>query len=321
MTTVSVLAMGGTIATAQTADGARPSLTADRLVESVSRSVKLRARDVRTLASHTLSLDDVWALAEEVKAEIASGADGIVVTHGTDTLEETAYALSLLVDTPVPVVVTGAMRAPHLPGPDGAANLAAAVACAVHRPLAEYGPVVLFQDEIHVARLVTKTHSTRMAAFGSPAAGPVGYVAEDTVELLLGPPPVDDRLVVTAAPRKRVDVVWTGVGVGPEPLDAVAGEVDGLVIAAMGAGHVTPAFAQSLARLAGSGLPLVLASRCVDGPQLRGSYGGIGTETHLFGLGMAPAGILSPAKARLRLVFGLSAGLTRDQLFAPVPTR
>lgn len=316
--TVSLLAMGGTISAQPAAGGPVPSLTAEQLTGGIGLPVQVRSRDVRTMPSRALAPGDVWELAQAVRAEIAAGTDGVVITHGTDTMEETAYALALLVDTGVPVVLTGAMRAAHLPGADGAANLAAAVTAAVHPGLAAYGPVIVFQDEIHVARLVTKMHSTRVAAFGSPAAGPVGYVAEDRAELLLGPPPGTDRLPAAAAPCKRVDLVWAAMGAGHEITGAAPADADGLVVAANGGGHLSPRFAESVTSIAGSGRPVVLASRCPDGPQLRHSYGGSGSEQHLFGAGLIPAGILSPVKARLRLLFGLSAGLEAAQIFPSI---
>jgi L-asparaginase len=316
--TVSLLAMGGTISTRPAAGGALPTLTAGQLAGGIEMPVRIRTRDVRTMSSRALTPTDIWDLAGAVREEIQDGADGVVITHGTDAMEETAYALGLLVDTDVPVVLTGAMRAAHLDGPDGAANIAAAVTAATHPGLASYGPVVVFQDEIHVARLVTKMHSTRVAAFASPAAGPVGYVAEDRVELLLGPPPETDRLPAVAAPCSRVDLVWAVVGSGHQLVEAVAGDVDGLVVAANGGGHLSPRFAEAVIGVARSGRPVVLASRCPDGPQLRRSYGGVGSETHLFSAGLIPAGILSPAKARLRLLFGLSAGLRATHIFPNV---
>jgi L-asparaginase len=316
--TISLLAMGGTISTQPAAGGPLPTLKAEQLIGGIKLPVQVRTRDVRTTSSRALTPRDIWELAETVRDEIAAGADGVVITHGTDTMEETAYALALLVNADVPVVLTGAMRAAHLTGPDGAANLAAAVTAAAQPGLAAYGPVIVFQDEIHVARLVTKLHSTRVAAFASPAAGPVGYVAEDRVELLLGPPPGTDRLPAAAAPCKRVDLVWAAMGTGHEIVDAISGDIDGLVVAANGGGHLSPQFAESVTIVVRSGRPVVMASRCADGPQLRHSYGGIGSETHLFSAGLIPAGILSPAKARLRLLFGLSAGLPAAQIFPSI---
>ena len=313
--TVSLLGMGGTISTVPRAGGSRAGRTADELVEGLSLGAGVRTRDVRTTSSRAVTPDDMWALARAVNEEIASGADGVVVSHGTDTIEETAYALALLVHTTVPVVLTGAMRGGHLPGADGPANIAAAVAAATHPALAAYGPVVVFQDEIHVARLATKAHSTRVAAFASPAAGPVGFVSEGRVELLLGPPPAADLLPSAAAPSARVELVWSAAGAGHALVDAVAEAADGLVVAGTGAGHLSPPFSAAVVRAVEDGTPVVLASRCADGPQLRHTYGGVGSETYLFEAGLRPAGILSPAKARLRLLFGLSAGLTAGDLF------
>jgi L-asparaginase len=312
--TVSLLAMGGTISTEHSARGATPRHGASTLASVLSLPVELRPRDVRTMSSRAVTPDDMWALAEAVREEIAAGVDGVVITHGTDTMEETAYALALLVDTPVAVVLTGAMRAPHLPGADGAANLDAAVVAALHRPLAGYGPVVVFQDEIHVARLVTKHHSARVAAFASPSAGPVGFVSEHDVELLLGPPPETDRLPTTATPEARVEIIWAAAGTDGALVDAIGDRIDGLVVAGAGGGHVSPSLAEAAVRVARS-RPVVLASRCEDGAVLRRTYGGAGSETHLLGAGLLSAGVLSPVKARLRLAFGLSAGLAADQLF------
>jgi L-asparaginase len=313
--TVSLLGMGGTIATVPHPDGARAGRPAADLSDALPPGVQVRPRDVRTVSSRAVTPGDMWALAQAVREEIAGGADGVVVTHGTDTIEETAYALALLVDTRVPVVLTGAMRGGHLPGADGPANVAAAVAAAACPRMAAYGPVVVFQDEIHVARLVAKAHSTRVAAFGSPAAGPVGHVSEGRAHLLLGPPPVPDLLPETAPPRARVEALWAAAGTDGALVDALAGTVDGLVVAGTGGGHLPPPFAEAAVRLAESGTPVVLASRCADGPQLRRTYGGTGSERHLLGAGLLPAGVLSPVKARLRLLFGLSAGIAAADLF------
>ncbi|MFC4115307.1 asparaginase [Nonomuraea zeae] len=315
---VSLLAMGGTIANAPSAGRATPRHGAAELAGLLrALPVELRTGDVRTVSSRAVTPADMWALAEAVRREIAGGANGVVITHGTDTLEETAYALALLVDTPVPVVLTGAMRAPHLPGADGQANLVAAVAAALHEPLARYGPVVVFQDEIHVARLVTKQHSARVAAFASPSAGPVGFVIENEVELLLGPAPEPDRLTAAAPPDRKVELVVAVAGSDGTLVDAIAGDVAGLVVAGTGGGHLSPALAEAVLRVVRSGRPVVLTSRCADGPILRRTYGGPGSETHLLGEGVLAARILSPAKARLRLLFGLSAGLPAEDLFPP----
>lgn len=319
---VSLVAAGGTISVVPSATGARAHLGAEDLAPVGSElppGIEVRPRDALRRSSRAMTLDDLWVLAQAVRAEIAAGHDGVVVTHGTDTLEETAYALSLLVETPVPVVVTGAMRAAHLAGPDGPANVRAALVAAAEPALARYGPVVVFADEVHVAQLVTKMHSTRVAAFASPAAGPVGSVVEDRLELLLGPPPTPDLLPWTAAPTRRVAIVAAATGVDGAHVEAAAADLDGVVVAALGGGHVSPALGESLVRIAGSGRPVVVTSRCPDGALLARTYGGAGSEIELRRAGLLFAGGLAPPKARLRLVFGMSAGIPADELF-PAPT-
>lgn len=316
MTRISLLATGGTVSTSTTPNGALPAIGAVTLAETIAgrRDFEVTARDVFRVSSRATTLQNMWDLAVAVREEIEAGADGVVITHGTDTLEETAYALALLVDTPIPVALTGAMRVPGTPGQDGPANIAAAVAVASTGSFARFGPVVVFQDEIHVARWVTKTHSTRVAAFGSPATGPVGHVVEDRAFALLGPGPTE-RLSRIGAPQSRVELLWAVAGGDGLIVDAIGDQVDGLVVAGTGGGHVAPPFADSLTRLAATGVPVVLASRCADAQVLQHTYGGIGSEVHLRAAGLHSAGSLPPVKARLRLAFGLSAGIPATELF------
>jgi L-asparaginase len=315
---ISLLAMGGTISTNAGPQGALPALGADQLAGGLTDqagSLEITSRDVLKVSSRAVTLQNMWDLATIVREEIDGGAQGIVVTHGTDTLEETVYALALLVDTPVPVVVTGAMRVPGSAGADGPANLAGAVAVASTPAFAGFGPVAVFQDEVHDARWVTKTHSARVAAFTSPGTGPIGHVVEEKAVPLVGPRPVRERLPRIAAPDKRVELLWGVAGADGMIVDAIVEHVDGLVVAGTGGGHVAPPLAESLAAAAGGGLPVVLASRCADPQVLDHTYGGIGSEVHLLASGLHSAGTLSAVKARLRLAFGLSAGIPAAELF------
>lgn len=318
---VSLLAMGGTISTAPFDDGAVPTHGAHDLANTVRgrTGVTVRSRDVARLPSRAVTPSHMWELANAVREEIVSGASGVVVTHGTDTIEETAYALALLLDTSVPVVLTGAMRPPHAAGADGPANLQAAVAAAADPGLAPYGPVVVHHDEVHAARWVTKLFSTRIAAFGSPATGPVATVTEGRVVKLLGPAPGTDRLPAVAAPTRRVELLWVAAGTDALLVNALPAQVDGLVIAGTGGGHTAAPLAHALIGVVRSGRPVVLASRCTAGQVLRSTYGGEGSEGHLLSAGVVSAGSLSPLKARLRLLFGLSAGLEADRIFRSEP--
>ncbi|MGH3359126.1 MAG: asparaginase [Nocardioidaceae bacterium] len=317
MRQISLLATGGTISTGAGPSGAVPVHGSEDLITGLDcpPGITVRPRDVSKVSSRAFSPTDMWTLAEAVRAEIRDGADGVVVTHGTDIIEETAYALALLVDTSVPVVLTGAMRPPHAAGPDGPANLLAALTAAADESLAAYGPVVVMHDEIHSAHWVTKVHSTRMSAFQSPAAGPLGVLVEGRVELYAGPPAQPDRLSITAAPSARVELLWAVAGADGFLVDAIADGVDGLVVAGTGGGHLPPAMAEATVRLARE-RPVVLCSRCAgNGQVLQQTYGGVGSETHLLSEGIVAAGSLAPPKARLRLLFGLSAGHAVHELF------
>ncbi|GDY30493.1 asparaginase [Gandjariella thermophila] len=180
---VVVFGLGGTIAmTASDAGGVVPALSADELVAAVpglaETGIAVEVEDFRRVPGASLSFDDIAALSSAVRGRLAGGVDGVVVTQGTDTIEETAYLLDLGHGAVQPVVVTGAMRNPTLAGADGPANLLAAVQVAASRQARGLGVLVVFGDEIHAASRVSKAHTTNPATFRSANGGPLGYVVE-----------------------------------------------------------------------------------------------------------------------------------------------
>ncbi|MGW5054670.1 asparaginase [Actinokineospora sp. NPDC004072] len=315
MKRVSILAMGGTIAMVPAPDGGVvPALGADDLVKALpDLDVEITARTVRTLPSPSIGFADLVALGEAVREEIAGGADGVVVTHGTDTIEETAIFLDLTVPGDTPVVVTGAMRPPASPGADGPANLFAAVKVATSADARGLGVLVVMADEVHGARFVRKNHTSSTGAFASPGFGPLGLVVEGEPRLR-GTPRVG--LALPIGPRVeevRIALVTVALGDDGGLLRCAAPAFDGVVLAGLGAGHVPAGMVPLVAEVAAR-IPVVLASRTGSGSVLRQTYGYPGSERDLLDRGLVHAGFLDPAKARVLLHLLLADGADRDRI-------
>ncbi|MFI8458025.1 asparaginase [Kitasatospora sp. NPDC085464] len=318
---VAILSLGGTIA--MTADpatgGVVPALSAHDLLAAVPAlqglDVELRVHDFRRLPSASLGFDDLSALADALAEAFRSGCDGAVVTQGTDTIEETAYLLDLLHPGEQPIVVTGAMRNPTLPGADGPANIHAAVIAAAAPELRGAGAVVVLGEEIHAARTVRKSHTTSPAAFTSPATGPLGRLYEGRVHLH-GPLAARTTFAgPTIRAAARVGLYTATLGDDGALLAAMAEACDGLVVAAFGVGHVPEGFVAVLERAAAR-IPVVLASRIGNGPVLEGTYGFAGSEKDLLARGLIRGGHLDAYKARLLLHVLLGQGRNRDETAA-----
>jgi L-asparaginase len=307
--------LGGTIAmNAAVGGGVVPSLSADQLVAAVpglaQTGITVQVEDFRRLPGASLTIRDITELTAAIRCRLTDGAHGVVVSQGTDTIEETAYLLDLAHAGPQPVVVTGGMRNPTLAGADGPANILAAVQVAASPQARDQGVLVVLADEIHAARRVRKTHSTSVATFQSPNGGPLGYLVEGHPTLLTR---LDHRTVIPVAQADqwpRVAVLTVTLGDDGALIPVVGEHVDGLVIAAFGAGHVPQALVPALADLAGR-IPIVLASRTGAGPVLTSTYAFPGSERDLRERGLIPAGFLDPYKARLLLQALLAAGSDR----------
>jgi L-asparaginase len=300
---VLVLATGGTIAMrgerAVHAAGPAELLTAAGLDG-------VRARELLGLPGAHVGLDDALLIARTAAEEAARGR-GVVVTHGTDTLEETAVLCDLLHDGDAPIVFTGAIRPATTPGADGPANLVDAVAVAGAGAAAGLGCVVVFGGEIHAARGARKVDSAGPSAFGSPGGGPIGRVVEGRLALRARPV----RPAQALAPARldfHVPVVVATLGDDLALLDAPA---DGAVLAALGGGHLSPAGLERL-RAAAQRMPVVLAVRPERGALLASTYGFEGAEGDLRATGAIPAAALSPQAARMKLLACLGCSLDRD---------
>lgn len=309
---IHVLTVGGTIAMAaqEPGRGVEPALDANELLSALPglpAGMRVTTGSFRQVPGAHLTLSDMVELQHHTADLVAGGHHGIVITQGTDTIEETAFALDLLSDTDVPIVVTGAMRHPGQAGADGAANLLNALRLSASDDARAQGVLVTLNDEIHMARHVRKSHTSRTSAFDSPTLGPIGWIAEDRVRIPLR----TARRVHIALPR----------GARPEPValyTAALGDdgrvlphlpelgYAGVVLAGFGAGHLPARLVDEVESLARR-MPVVLASRTAAGETYRDTYGFVGSERDLLSRGAIGAGALAPLKARVLLSLALAA--------------
>jgi L-asparaginase len=302
---VRLIATGGTIANAR--DG---RWTAEALVGSVPTLPGIARVEPETFAraaSLALSLDDWLRLSRRI-GEVAAEPDlsGIVVTSGTDTLEELAWFLDLTVRSDVPVVVTGAIRKPGNPEADGPDNLADAVRVAASPSSRGRGTVVVFHGSIFSARDAVKTSTVRTEAFSSAVLGPVGRVSAGDVRL--GEPTAHRHArgsefdVGAISQLARVDVLLTyQQAPGDLVTSALRNGARGLVISAAGAGAISLGELEAVEHAMGDGIPVVLASRVEDGH--------VTLEDVQRQRGLIAAGDLAPLKARILLMLAISQGL------------
>ncbi len=310
-----MLSLGGTITMVpQAGGGIAPKLGAAELVASVpdlAEVAEIEADSPARLPSPSLAPDHLVAVARRIEDAFAAGADGAVVIQGTDTIEESAFLLDVLVAGEKPVVITGAMRGADAPGADGPANLLAAARVAASPEARGLGTLAVLNYDIHAARFVQKSHTTLPSAFASPMAGAIGAVAE-------GRPMFFARVArmpclgAAAGPPPPVALIRWAMGDDGRMLGALPDlGYAGAVIEGMGAGHVPANAAEAVGALAAQ-MPVVLASRSVAGPVFTQTYGYPGGEIDLIRRGAIPAGILTGLKARLLLGLALRGGGGRE---------
>lgn len=333
---IALVTLGGTISSERTSSpGVVPVSGAATLLEDVRRwlpDVDLVPVELRMTPSVSLTLDDLLALRDAIAAlaagdpAVGAPVDGVVVSQGTDTIEEVAFALDLLgAASAVPVVVTGALRDRSVPGGDGPANLVGSVLVAMSADARGAGVLVHLGDRTHAARWVSKASTFTTDAFSSEPFGPVAVVAEGRVTF--GSRPVSLADLVSALTRlarvkgrvdPRVAVVQAGIG---DDLALLAGldaaGYDAVVLAAAGAGHVAADAVATVEALAAR-VPVVLCSRTGSGPAFTRTYGYPGGEIDLLGRGVIAGGWLSPAKARVLVTLALAAGVEDDHVGAVV---
>jgi L-asparaginase len=316
---VVLFTLGGTIAMSGTEGGGVVArLSGAELMAGLGRlDTEVDVRDRHAVPSADLSFSAVLDVVAAADQAVALGAAGIVLTQGTDTLEESAFLVDAVWTHDAPFVVTGAMRNPTLPGADGPANVLAAVRVAAAVASRGRGALVVLNDEIHAARLVRKAHSLSPATFSSPDAGPMGHVVEGVPRFLARVPrmrPVTGFVPTTLA-STRVALYTMTLDDDGVLLDSVATMHQGLVVAGFGVGHVPSALAPVLGELATT-MPVVLTSRTGAGSVLQHTYGAVGSERDLRERGLISGGFLHPYKARVLLRLLVAAGASTDEITA-----
>jgi L-asparaginase len=309
---VRLLAAGGTIG--MRGERAVPAVDAAALASQLPLDPGWDVNTETVLAkpgAH-LTLDDAFGLARHAGAA-ASAGEGVVITTGTDTLEELAVLCALTYGGEAPIVLTGANRPGSRPGADGPANLLDAIALARAPAAGGLGTVVAFGGEIHGAMTVQKVDSTGPAAFGSPAAGPIGRVVEGRVWLHatpLRPAPLNVQRL-----DHRVAIVTTTLGDDGTWLRDAAATADGVVLVALGAGHLPPGVLREL-RDAADRVPVLITCRPARSSMLFSTYGFEGAEPDLRATGAICAPFLSAVAARIALLCALGAGFDRAGIAA-----
>lgn len=243
MKKVVVITTGGTIAMKRSpmVGGAVPTLKGDDFMAQLPRgSIDLAFEEFSNLPSSHLTPSQVLDLGQRVEAALsAEDVDGVVVTHGTDTLEETAYLLDLTINSQKPVVVTGSMRTATMPGYDGMLNLAAAIRVAAAPEARNIGTLVVFNEQIFAAAEAQKIHSQQANAFDAPGSGALGHVDGERVWVRHRPA---QRLHIPCSRlEEMVDLIKIGQGAAERQLrHSIEDGVAGIVIEAFGSGRVPP---------------------------------------------------------------------------------
>jgi L-asparaginase len=241
---------------------------------------------------------------------------GVVVTHGTDTLEECAYLADLVLNSPKPVIFVGAMRNSSEAGWDGPVNLRSALRVALAGDARELGVLIVMNDHVLSARDATKTHTEAANAFQGRDFGPLGLVDKDQVLILRRPVRKSNEGLAVAALDERVEIVKLSAGSDGRVLDfLVQSGCRGVVLEGLGRGNVPLAAVETIRRVAGAGLPLVLTSRCPRGRVLD-TYAYEGGGRRLREMGLILGGFLPSHKARLHLMLLLGAGRSVPEIRA-----
>ena len=272
----------------------------------------LYVEDLYHLASPQITEREMLGIKNRIEEAVKEGYDGVVVTHGTDTLEETAYYLELTLDIKIPVVVTGAMRSSNEIGADGLANLRSSLVVSTDDESRDKGVLVVMNDEVHTATYVTKTHTTNVATFQTPTFGPIGLVSKNNV--IYFQKLIKEEHYEVNTTEKKVYLLKAYAGMDEKLINAVCDlGADGLVIEALGAGNLPPQTVSAVRNCIKKSIPVVFVSRAFNGvTQDVYDYEGGGKRFQQDGVIFTTG--LSGQKARVKLMILLEAEISFEKL-------
>lgn len=314
MKKILALHTGGTISMSAS-NGSVSTNEENPLLDSqfISDNIELVNEVILNKPSEHITPDDMLILKKRVQeAEQNRECDGIVITHGTDTLEETAYFLDLTVPNTIPIVVTGAMRSSNELGSDGVYNFQSAILTAASDEASDKGVLVVMNDEIHTARYVTKTHTTNVNTFRTPTFGPIGIVYKRDIRFFQAL--IKQQACDIHSLEKGVLLIKAYAGLPGEIFEAInRPSTKGVVIEGLGAGNLPTEVIQPIQDLLDNGIPVIMVSRCYNGvaePIYDYPGGGIALER----MGVIFCQGLNGPKARLKLQIGVSAHMDQEGL-------
>ncbi|WP_113928671.1 asparaginase [Bacillus sp. P14.5] len=278
---------------------------------SLGQLADITVKEAFHLPSPHITPDHMLQLKKIIEEEYTKEKiQGVVITHGTDTLEETAYFLDLTVDLPISIVVTGAMRSSNEIGADGLYNLLSSIKVASNEDSADKGVLVVLNDEIHSAKNVTKTHTSNVSTFQSPQYGPIGIVTKRGVIFHHKPTSLEKYSVKSVS--KNIALIKAHAGMDSALLFALKElHFDGVIIEALGQGNLPPGAVEGVESLLNSTIPVVLVSRCFNGIA-QDIYGYAGGGKQLKEMGVIFSNGLNGQKARMKLLVALSAANEPD---------
>ncbi|AGQ37704.1 asparaginase [Mannheimia haemolytica D171] len=280
-------------------------------LERLNHPAKLVQESLFNIPSPHINIEHWQQLKMRIeKAVNEENVDGIVITHGTDTLEETSYFLDLALSVNIPVVITGAMRSSNELGADGLINLQSAILVALNEESRDKGVLVVMNDEIHNAKFVTKTHTTNVATFQTPTFGPCGLVTKESV-IFFQKLTTYERYPIQQVTKANVQLLKAYAGMDSFLLEQLAkSKCDGVVIEALGAGNLPPSCLAGIEALVNANIPIVIVSRAFNGIT-QDVYDYVGGGKQLKQKGIIFTKGLSGQKARIKLMVLLSQTLDK----------